>query len=299
MTLKDVIRLFPPNEGYSMHLHWARDDGKEIDKSIDQALKRYKEHSLSFWFDSKQEMVNCMNGCDLYVSPRLYEGIGMGFLDAMAYGLVPVAFDTPTHNEYISNGYNGILFDSNLIDIKIDCVEIANIRSNMDEYMVNGRNLFEAAESDLENYLLSYMRSSSLTCVESQYPFDDSIPLSDVYKDGHQTFSKTICGWKESRKTSLVDIICHPLGAESIDGIKDMLKAIELNPSDTRVHLYAAASLVRIARCNDGLAKLRLLSIEVKRSLFILNKNSGVLEDPIGARAILRLEELMESHKAI
>ena len=38
------------------------------------------------------------------------EGIGLGYLEAMALGKVVVAYDLATHNEYIRDGVNGHLF---------------------------------------------------------------------------------------------------------------------------------------------------------------------------------------------
>ena len=37
----------------------------------------------------------------------------MGFLEAMARGMLIIANDLPTHNEYICNWVNGILYDRN------------------------------------------------------------------------------------------------------------------------------------------------------------------------------------------
>lgn len=48
---------------------------------------------------------------DVYFAPRVYEGIGMSFLEAMAMGLLVVAPDRPTMNEYVVSGVNGILYD--------------------------------------------------------------------------------------------------------------------------------------------------------------------------------------------
>ena len=49
--------------------------------------------------------------CDLFFAPRRYEGIGMTFLEAMAMGLAVVAADSPTMNEYITDGVDGFLYD--------------------------------------------------------------------------------------------------------------------------------------------------------------------------------------------
>lgn len=48
---------------------------------------------------------------NVYFAPRLHEGIGMSFLEAMALGFLVVAPDRPTVNEYLVSGVNGLLYD--------------------------------------------------------------------------------------------------------------------------------------------------------------------------------------------
>ena len=50
---------------------------------------------------------------NVFVAPRRFEGIGMAFLEAMAMGMLVVAENAPTANEYIVSGENGILFGGN------------------------------------------------------------------------------------------------------------------------------------------------------------------------------------------
>lgn len=45
----------------------------------------------------------------IMIAPRLVEGVGLAFLEAMARGSVVVAPDSPTMNEYLCPGRNGIL----------------------------------------------------------------------------------------------------------------------------------------------------------------------------------------------
>ena len=46
----------------------------------------------------------------IYFAPRLYEGIGISFLEAMAMGKAVVAPDNPTMNEYVTHNVNGFLY---------------------------------------------------------------------------------------------------------------------------------------------------------------------------------------------
>lgn len=93
---------------------WHRKDGvtlKQANKlSVGYLLKvKYKD----LWLN-KKDLELFSKDCGIAIASRYSEGIGMGFLELMAKGVCVVAFDLPTHNEYIINGFNGILFNNRL-----------------------------------------------------------------------------------------------------------------------------------------------------------------------------------------
>ncbi|KAA8607352.1 glycosyltransferase [Salipiger aestuarii] len=100
----------------SLHIHDVPDTpaGEAIPLNTDGL--RYPV-TRSVWFDDPAEMQQVMDRCNFYIGPRLTEGIGMGFLEAMASGMLVAANDAPTHDEYISNGLNGILFNTSSQDV--------------------------------------------------------------------------------------------------------------------------------------------------------------------------------------
>jgi glycosyltransferase involved in cell wall biosynthesis len=51
-----------------------------------------------------------IQAANVVIAPRLVEGVGMVFLEAMARGCAVFAADAPTMNEYITHLSNGILF---------------------------------------------------------------------------------------------------------------------------------------------------------------------------------------------
>ena len=59
----------------------------------------------------RAQYLDLLAGCDVFFAPRRYEGLGMTFLEALAMGLAVVAADSPTMNEYITDGTDGFLFD--------------------------------------------------------------------------------------------------------------------------------------------------------------------------------------------
>ncbi len=63
---------------------------------------------------SKEQMLDLVATCDYYVAPREQEGIGMGFLEALALGVPVIAHNDQTMNLYIKDGVNGVFFDGPL-----------------------------------------------------------------------------------------------------------------------------------------------------------------------------------------
>ena len=72
-----------------------------------------ERHAIRFtdWFADRADALRDLAQHTVYFAPRLREGIGMSFLEAMAMGFLVVAPDHPTMNEYISPGVNGLLFE--------------------------------------------------------------------------------------------------------------------------------------------------------------------------------------------
>jgi len=94
-----------------VHVHDVADDPTlDTARYLVPTLKSY-ELTTSRWLPSKADYRALMAKCNVYVTPRLTEGIGMGFLEAMGLGMLVVAADAPTHDEYIANWVNGILFN--------------------------------------------------------------------------------------------------------------------------------------------------------------------------------------------
>ena len=85
-------------------------------KALQDALEKYNIKIID-WFESKEEYINTIKFVDVYFAPRIYEGIGLSFLEIMSYGKYIVAFNNPTMNEYIINQKNGFLFDFKTTDI--------------------------------------------------------------------------------------------------------------------------------------------------------------------------------------
>lgn len=63
-------------------------------------------------FELRENMLSkAMNWGNVFICPRYAEGIGMAMLEALGRGMVVIAHDQPTQNEYIENGKTGFLVD--------------------------------------------------------------------------------------------------------------------------------------------------------------------------------------------
>ena len=57
----------------------------------------------------RQDYLGLFNQANIFIAPRLSEGVGLTFIEALARGCAVFAYNAPTMNEYISSGMNGYL----------------------------------------------------------------------------------------------------------------------------------------------------------------------------------------------
>ena len=67
--------------------------------------------SVSHFDLDRNALAEALDAGNVFVCPRYAEGIGMALLEAMARGMVIIAHDGPTHNEYVTHGIDGWLID--------------------------------------------------------------------------------------------------------------------------------------------------------------------------------------------
>ncbi|MBN7774044.1 glycosyltransferase family 4 protein [Clostridium aminobutyricum] len=94
----------------SIHIHMANDPGTMLEEIAPQDIEKY-HIEFTNWFETKNEYIEKVQSKTLYIAPRISEGIGMSFLEAMAMGKCVIAPNLGTMNEYIIDGVNGYLYD--------------------------------------------------------------------------------------------------------------------------------------------------------------------------------------------
>jgi glycosyltransferase involved in cell wall biosynthesis len=92
-------------------MHVAKDPGSsDIVLPTEEEIKEYNI-TLSTWFEDKKDFEAVLSQANVFFTPRVEEGIGQSFLEAMARGQCVVAPNNGTMNEYIQDKYTGLLFD--------------------------------------------------------------------------------------------------------------------------------------------------------------------------------------------
>lgn len=74
-------------------------------------IQKYHIHIIDTFFPTHEEHYILLSQHNIFIAPRLKEGIGMSFLDALSIGMCVVWYDGATMNEYIVHDKNWLLTD--------------------------------------------------------------------------------------------------------------------------------------------------------------------------------------------
>uniref|UniRef100_UPI00298E6BF5 hypothetical protein n=1 Tax=Treponema sp. TaxID=166 RepID=UPI00298E6BF5 len=78
------------------HIHYHT--GLTQDSQSRPSDETIKKYSITFseWFNDKSDMDKILDKTDIYIAPRVSEGIGLSFIEALARGNLVAAYDAPT-----------------------------------------------------------------------------------------------------------------------------------------------------------------------------------------------------------
>jgi len=106
-----IKKLIGNSKFDSFHLHLAVDPNTtEAVLPSDEDIEEYNI-TISRWFENKKDLEEILDQCNVYFVPRMEEGIGQSFLEALSRGQCIVSPDHGTMNEYVQNGFTGLLYD--------------------------------------------------------------------------------------------------------------------------------------------------------------------------------------------
>lgn len=148
IDLDFVVKLCPKSTSH-LWVHNAPDPGE---KKLNLSRINNENLKVSTWFKSRSEYQAALVDCNVFVAPRLNEGIGMGFLEAMAHGMCVIAPDTPTMNEIISDNGNGLLYDLR-IPYPLDFSRVRDLGLRARETVEMGHERWMASKDNLAEYI--------------------------------------------------------------------------------------------------------------------------------------------------
>lgn len=127
------------------------DPGHNIILPDSKDIEEFNIEIVKGWVDSKK-YVDLLSCCNIFIAPRLYEGIGMSFLEAMAMGMCVVAPDNPTMSEYITSEVNGYLYcPKKMLPIDLSIKESIGRKAKLDS--VRGFNNWIGSLNSLINFI--------------------------------------------------------------------------------------------------------------------------------------------------
>jgi len=149
----DIKKLIDPHEVDSFIYRSAPDPYFKEEVIPQEDLQNYKLQIISdIKVDSQEKYLTLLKKSNIYIAPRKIEGIGISFLEAMSLGMVVIAYNNGTMNEYIKHNYNGYLFNSETRQINLDNLE--EVRNNSKKYGSGGLGkMGERQENNLRFYL--------------------------------------------------------------------------------------------------------------------------------------------------
>ncbi len=153
ITWNHVRQLIAESCFSSFHLHLALDPiwYREV-LPTEEEMKKY-HITVTRWFDKKDEFLNIFSKANVFFTPRLYEGIGLPVIEAMSMGMVVVAPDHPTMNEYITHGENGLLYDVNNLK-PLDFKQVKNMAAKARENCFTGFEKWQNAKPELLDFIM-------------------------------------------------------------------------------------------------------------------------------------------------
>ncbi|MCM0758035.1 glycosyltransferase family 4 protein [Sporomusa sphaeroides DSM 2875] len=135
----------------SVHIHRAVDPEHKYVAPSMQDEEKYRI-TYSDWFATKEDYLHVVKQKSIYIAPRVHEGIGFSFLEAMAMGKAVVAANHPTMNEYITHGVNGYLFTVDDLQ-PIDFSNLEQVQECAFNTIVEGRKQWNEGNSQIFEFI--------------------------------------------------------------------------------------------------------------------------------------------------
>jgi glycosyltransferase involved in cell wall biosynthesis len=198
-----IKKVINPDQIDSIHMHRIESDANKdlwFTKPNHEDVEKFNM-TFSSWFESKNELIEKLKDCDIFIAPRFYEGIGQAFIEAMGYGKCVIAPDLPTMNEYIIHNVNGLLFNPRLPEV-LDLTDWAILAKNAKKTIDNIQNVWDKKKNDIIEFI-----EFPIKHVDDNSMLEENIKHSEVLLSGSNLeflLDDFKLLYKEQTKTSML-----------------------------------------------------------------------------------------------
>lgn len=142
-TIINAVRILKDRGKDNFHL-WMMSSGKDTGRYREMVRKLEIEDLITITGGSPRESILDMLGkAHIYVSASLVDSSPVSMLEAMALGAFPVVSDILPNHEWVSHGFNGLLFSPRHPEDLADALERAMNRKSIEEAIPHNRKLIE------------------------------------------------------------------------------------------------------------------------------------------------------------
>ncbi len=110
IDFNDIRRIIDPRQVQAFTIIDTSDPGQRPLVICDADRSAYQIQIIRDGFTAREDYLALLNNSTVFIAPRKKEGIG-AFTEALALGKCVIAYNDAVHNEYITHGVDGILFD--------------------------------------------------------------------------------------------------------------------------------------------------------------------------------------------
>lgn len=178
------------NSSYKVHIHTASDPNHNFEELSSEDEKKFSI-TYSDWFDTRDEMQDVIKQKQIYIAPRVSEGIGMSFLEALSMGKAVVANNEPTMNEYIQHNVNGYLFDLDN-PTPIDFSNVEQVQKNAWEFYKSGYEKWLKDKIQIIDFIESKPRKAKIGLLKEIFLLSKNVSIRDIirFKSGKRAYFK-------------------------------------------------------------------------------------------------------------
>lgn len=136
---------------------------------------------------SREEYLLSTHAANVFLAPRVAEGVGLTFLEAMARGSAVIAYDAPTMNDYVRHGENGILLATKTSTSR------SKLASRFGRSIGRKKHAYSYALSDRQDW--ANIKAADLEALGRQAKADQEDGYAN-WRKSITSYSSFVCDWK-------------------------------------------------------------------------------------------------------